>query len=67
MAGAMIGAATGRLSLQEIRHSLEGQPGGPQIPALPAQGLALWEVEYPPGCGKAESVGQIPDGPIFPL
>lgn len=67
MAGAMIGAGTGRLSLAQIGRSLQGEMGGPLTPALPAQGLTLWDVEYPPELEPAESAGHIPDGPLFPL
>jgi tRNA pseudouridine38-40 synthase len=67
MAGAMIGVGTGRLQLEDLRRALLGETRGPQIPALPAQGLTLWDVEYPAQCKPAESAGQIPEGPIFPL
>ena len=67
MGGAMIGAGTGRLSLRDIRSALAGDLSGPQIPALPAQGLALWEVEYPAEATDLDSAGGIPEGLLFPL
>jgi len=67
MAGAMVAAGTGRVSLPALRSALAGDCTGPQIPALPAQGLTLWEVEYPGEGPEPESAGEIPDGPIFPL
>lgn len=67
MAGAMVGTGTGRLELEDIRRALTGERDGPQIPALPAQGLTLWDLEYPPQFKPVECAGQIPEGPIFPL
>jgi tRNA pseudouridine38-40 synthase len=67
MAGALVGVGTGRLSSEVVANALEGSMEGPQIPALPAQGLVLWEVHYPPEVDVKQSFGTFPDGPFFPL
>lgn len=67
MAGALVGVGTGRLSERDLRAALEKGYGGPQIPALPAQGLALWEVNYPGELEPKEWSGAFPEGPVFPL
>jgi hypothetical protein len=39
-----------------------------QIPALPAQGLVLWEVRYPAEPPESGAAGEIPPGPLlFPF
>jgi tRNA pseudouridine38-40 synthase len=66
MAGALVAMGTGRLSAGDLRRALGGDLSGPQIPALPAQGLTLWEVRYP-SVPEHDVAGSIPEGPIFPL
>jgi tRNA pseudouridine38-40 synthase len=66
IAGALVGLGTGRLSLDDLEGALGGDCSGPLLPALPAQGLVLWEVRYP-GAGPADAAGQIPASPLFPL
>lgn len=67
MGGAMIAAGTGRMTIPEIRSALAAKPGGPQIPALPAQGLTLWDVEYGGFPDPADGAGEIPESLLFPL
>lgn len=67
MAGALVAAGTGRLAEADLEKALSGDTSGPQIPALPAQGLALWSVEYPEEPAPGESAGAIPAEPLFPL
>lgn len=66
MAGALVGLGTGRLTPDDLRRALEGDLRGPLLPALPAQGLTLWEVRYPEVPAR-DAAGAIPQGPIFPL
>lgn len=65
--GALVAMGTGRLSAADVVRALEGRLDGPQIPALPAQALTLWEVRYPPELEPAEVAGAWPEGPAFPL
>ena len=67
MGGAMVAAGTGRLVVEEIQRALAGDLSGPQIPALPAQGLALWEVRFEGAPAPTETAGTLPDTPLFPL
>jgi len=67
MGGAMVAAGTGRLPLSAVRSALAGKPAAPQISALPAQGLVLWDVEYGGFPDPANGAGQIPRGSLFPL
>lgn len=65
--GLLVAVGSGRLDERDVRHSLAGALDGPQIPALPAQGLALWRVDYPVKMEPAESYGGFPEGPMFPV
>ena len=67
MGGAMVAVGTGRLPLSAVRSALAGKPAAPQISALPAQGLVLWDVEYAAHPEPAGEAGAIPEEPIFPL
>ena len=67
MGGAMVAAGTGRLGLAQIERALAGDLSGPQIPALPAQGLALWEARFEGAPAPTETAGVLPDTPLFPL
>lgn len=67
IAGLLVAVGNGRLGERDVLHALTGAMDGPQIPALPAQGLALWSVEYPAKMEPAESYGRYPDGPLFPV
>jgi tRNA pseudouridine38-40 synthase len=66
MAGALVAMGTGRLTPEDLRRALGGDLSGPLVPALPAQGLVLWEVRYP-AISESAVAGQVPEGPIFPL
>jgi tRNA pseudouridine38-40 synthase len=65
--GALVAVGTGRLSPADVERALGGDLSGPQIPALPAQALTLWEVNYPVEMEPAEVAGAWPEGPLFPL
>ena len=65
--GALVAVGTGRLSQADVERALGGDLGGPQIPALPAQALTLWEVRYPAEMEPEEVAGAWPEGPTFPL
>ena len=67
IAGMLVAVGTGRLSQAHVRHALSGSLEGPQIPALPAQGLTLWRVDYPKNLEPAEVVGTFPEGPELPV
>ena len=67
MAGFLMAAGSGRLGERDLRRAFTGALDGPQIPALPAQGLILWQVEYPKEMEPREVFGEFPQGPEFPL
>jgi len=67
MGGMLVSVGTGRLSETHLRHALSGSLSGPQIPALPAQGLTLWRVDFPKNQEPAELFGAYPEGPEFPV
>ncbi|MHB8894017.1 MAG: tRNA pseudouridine(38-40) synthase TruA [Candidatus Geothermincolia bacterium] len=48
LAGAVTAAGSGRMDVDELRGHLEGGTS-PCADPLPAEGLFLWRVEYPPG------------------
>jgi tRNA pseudouridine38-40 synthase len=67
IAGMLVAVGSGRLSQAQVRHALSGSMEGPQIPALPAQGLTLWRVDYPKNLEPTEVVGTYPEGPELPV
>jgi len=64
--GALIAHGTGRVTLDDIRAALGGRGGGPLLPALPARGLVLWDIEYPSE-RTVETLGTLPPEPLLPL
>ncbi len=46
MAGAVVAAGSGRMSVEDIRSSLEAGASRPCVEPLPPHGLFLWRVEY---------------------
>lgn len=67
IAGMLVAVGSGRLSQADVRHALSGALDGPQIPALPAQGLTLWRVDYPKNLEPSEVAGSYPEGPELPV
>lgn len=67
IAGLLVGVGGGRLGQGDVAYALGGAMDGPQIPALPAQGLALWSVHYPDSMEPVESYGGFPEEPMFPV
>ena len=67
IAGLLVAVGSGRLGEADVGRALSGDITGPQIPALPAQGLTLWDVHYPASFDGGESYGAFPEGPAFPL
>ena len=65
--GALMAAGTGRLDIERIPAMLRGVEPGLQIPALPARGLVLWNVEYPSDVEPAGAAGGLPAEAGFPL
>ncbi len=65
--GALVAVGTGRLAPERIPAMLRGVEPGLQIPALPARGLVLWNVEYPPEAEPAGAAGRSPSEGGFPL
>jgi tRNA pseudouridine38-40 synthase len=48
MAGALVSAGSGRTTVEEVRGYLQNGADSPCADPLPARGLFLWLVEYPP-------------------
>jgi len=67
MVGSLVAVGTGRLTRGDLTRALSGRTDGPQIPALPAQGLTLWRVDYPPSMEPHDLYGAFPEEPVFPL
>jgi tRNA U38,U39,U40 pseudouridine synthase TruA len=68
IAGLLVAVGGGRLGEGgDVAYALTGAMDGPQIPALPAQGLTLWSVNYPDSMEPAESYGGFPEEPMFPV
>ncbi len=67
IAGLLVAVGGGRMGEAHVRRALSGAMDGPQIPALPAQGLTLWRVDYPKALEPKEVFGEFPGGPEFPL
>ena len=65
--GLLVAVGGGRLTPDDVDAALRGPSFPYQIPALPAQGLTLWRVDYPKDLEPMESFGRFPDGPEFPL
>ena len=68
IAGLLVAVGGGRLGeVGDVAYALTGALDGPQIPALPAQGLTLWSVNYPESMEPVESYGGFPEEPMFPV
>lgn len=67
MGGLLVAVGTGRITGAEVAGVLQSGRAGFQIPALPAQGLVLWEVRYPPAAEGGPSAGEVPARSLFPL
>jgi len=67
MAGLLVAVGTGRLAKEEVAGVLREGKAAFQIPALPAQGLVLWEVRYAPEMEGSPSAGVLPALGLFPL
>ncbi|MEW5765587.1 MAG: tRNA pseudouridine(38-40) synthase TruA [Acidobacteriota bacterium] len=65
--GLLLAVGGGRVGQQEVRMALSGENPGFQIPALPAQGLVLWEVVYPAGAEAIPFAGSLPREGLFPI
>lgn len=65
--GALVAAGTGRLDADRIPSMLSGVPPDVQIPALPARGLVLWSLDYPPEAEPEAPFGTIPEESAFPV
>jgi tRNA pseudouridine38-40 synthase len=65
--GLLMAVGGGRMGPEAVRKALSGQDPGFQIPALPAQGLVLWEVSYPPDDEARPSAGSPPREGLFPI
>jgi len=59
--GALVAAGAGRLGPGQIPAMLSGHPPGCQVPALPAGGLVLWDIAYPPDAEPEEAFGRSPE------
>ena len=47
MAGALLDAGGGRLTIEDVQKQISGEPGAPPARAMPPMGLCLMEVKYP--------------------
>ena len=65
--GLLLAVGGGRLGMDEVRKALSGEDPGFQIPALPPQGLVLWEVNYPRATEACPSAGSVPREGLFPI
>lgn len=65
--GLLVAVGSSRLDEKDLRTALSGSLDGPQIPALPAQGLTLWKVDYPRGMEPTDAFGEFPQGAEFPV
>lgn len=67
MAGLLVAVGTGRLTGADVAGVLKRGRADFQIPALPAQGLVLWEARYGSEMAGSPSAGEIPARGLFPL
>lgn len=67
LAGLLVAVGTGRLAREEVAQVLREGKASFQVPALPAQGLALWEVRYDPSVAGDPAAGALPALGLFPL
>ena len=65
--GALVAAGTGKMDPGLIPAMLSGHPPGCQVPALPAGGLVLFDIAYPPDAEPKEAFGRLPEETSFPL
>lgn len=66
VAGALVAVGSGRLEEGDVARALAGERKGPHLHALPAQGLHLWDLEYPETDAQ-EAYGRWPEPPAWVL